>query len=128
MFRLVISVILLTLTVICAGVIVADHSAAAERVLDLELAGDVAFGFNFTLVASCAILAGLRAQLINQVKLSQQIILGFFFYGWRNSLYSELTGYIQSMLRPRNRDKVLGLFIFAGDVLPFCGGNRLQWM
>jgi len=38
-------------------------------------------------------LVGLMARMINLVKLSEQIILGFFFYGWRNSLYGELVGY-----------------------------------
>ena len=93
MFRVVISIILLALTVVCAGLIVADHSTAAESVLEFDLAGDVVFGLNFTLAASFAILAGLLAHLISQVKLSEQIILGFFFYGWRNSLFGDSAVY-----------------------------------
>lgn len=88
MSRLTISIILMVLLTTCVGVIAGAHTLASQSGLDPDVADNIAVGLNFILVASCAIWAGLIARMINQIKLSKQIILGFFFYSWQNSIYS----------------------------------------
>lgn len=88
MARLVVLIVLLILTVTCLGVIVSDHATVTLSGLAPDVAENIPVGLSCILVTVSAILVALIARLINHVKLSRQIILSFFFYSWRNSIYN----------------------------------------
>lgn len=89
MIRLVVLVALLTLVVVC-GVVVDAHDIAKRSGLDPDEAQIPLGDFSVPLLGlSCAVIAASLARFIAQIKLSTEIILSFFYYSWRNSIYGK---------------------------------------
>jgi hypothetical protein len=89
MGRSVCLIVLLLILAVCMGVIISAHAVANHSGLDPDVTENINVGVNYLLVASWTFLAALIARLINLVKISKEIILGFFFYSWRNSIYGK---------------------------------------
>ena len=79
---------LLLLLLICMGLIIGAHALAAHSGLDPDVSESIEISANCVVVASCVTLSALIARLIKQIRLSKQILFSFFFYSWRNSIYS----------------------------------------
>ncbi|MDO8715643.1 MAG: hypothetical protein Q7J73_02380 [Dehalococcoidales bacterium] len=77
MVRLIVLIILLTLTATCVGVVGA-HATVTQSGLDPDVVEDILVGLSCILVASYAIVAAVLLWLMHQIILSQQIILGSF--------------------------------------------------
>jgi len=89
MVRLFVLVALLTLVIVC-GVIVDAHDIATQSGLDPDEVEIPLGDFSVPLFGlSCAVLAVSLARFIAQIKLSAEIIISFFCYSWRNSIYGK---------------------------------------
>ena len=128
MIRLVIVIVLLVIVAIFVGVIINASAGAENGGLDLDFLDNIDIDLTPITILPGPVLTALLVRFRQQVSLSEQIVLSFFFFSWRNCIYGRAASlpFFRKSLEQRSLSR---LFYWSSQLCSqsFYGENGLVW-